>query len=147
MNPWDDYHVKANPEEGLFLAQLKEYPKTIVFIQQIRAPQRDLSSIHSVIHPNIVDIRHAYWYDGNISIVYEWTVISLDKVLAFRPGWRLGETAALCQGILSALRHLHDELGICHGHLTDRNVRLNFDGTVKLGKALLQLSILPTDHK
>jgi hypothetical protein len=69
--------------------------------------------------------------------VYDFTVASVESILAFRPHWGLAETAELCRGVLSGLSYLHDTLGLVHGRLSLSNIHLTLEGTAQIRKPIL----------
>lgn len=116
------------------LARQTNDPYHTVMIQVVEAPKEDLRLVRSVHHPHVVPIEEVYWHEGRASIVYRYTVGSLADLLTFRPHLGLSETADLCQGVLSGLAYIHNVLGIVHGSLTLADIRLELDGTVKIGE-------------
>jgi hypothetical protein len=133
-SPWDQYTQGGKPKLGLILAFRKKFPQTTVFIHEVRVPNGHLSRLKSVRHKNIVCLLQVFWEKNIASLVYEITPVSLGQILTFRPCWNLNDTATVCKEILSGLEFLHDTLHIGHGSLTAENVRLTWDGSVKIGK-------------
>lgn len=67
-------------------------------------------------------------------MVYEMNIASLSDILSIRPHWGHAETDAVCHNILSALKYLRNNLNISHGDLRLENIRLDWNGTVQLGR-------------
>ncbi|KAI9036317.1 uncharacterized protein KD926_002081 [Aspergillus affinis] len=141
IDPWEHYQQLATLEPGHYLAVLKKYPYDTVFVRQSKFQDSNLVDFKHVIHRNIVYMGRLYIEDVYITMVYETTVASMKDILSFRPHWGLAETAAVCFGVLTALKYIHSSLGICHGDLKVENIRFDLSGTVKLaniGNSLLR---------
>lgn len=132
-SPWDHYRRETTLGPGSNLAFLKKYPHGVVLIRKVDKPARGTASLKSTIHRNLVQLHRVYIEKSSISMVYEITVASLSDLLSFRPHWAHAETAAVCHGVLSALKYLHSTLHIAHGDLREENIRLDWNGTIKLG--------------
>jgi serine/threonine protein kinase len=131
---WEQYKLETDIEPGCHLALMKKYPHSTVFIHQVSVAPEKIINLKPVVHRNIVHLRHVYTGGEQISMVYEMTIASLKDILSFRPHWSVAETAAVCQSVLSALKYMHGTLGVSHGNLDARTIRVDWNGTVKLCK-------------
>jgi serine/threonine protein kinase len=129
----DHYRLETVLHPGHHLGFLKKYPHSAVVVQCTRAPAEQMLNLKPVIHRNVVQLRRVYTKGDSLSMVYEMTIASLNDILSFRPHWTIAETAAICHSVLSALKYLHGSLGISHGDLGVRSLRLDWNGLVKIG--------------
>ncbi|PYH50312.1 uncharacterized protein BO96DRAFT_440042 [Aspergillus niger CBS 101883] len=138
---WDRYTSVTPIKNGYHYAMMKDYPFSSVLVKEACSSSERVFQLRSAPHRNLLHLQHIYTKEKSIFMVYEMSVASLKDILGFRPYWDLADTAAVCHGILCALKYMHGSLGISHGNLSLDTIRLHWTGTIKIaniGDCLLQ---------
>ncbi|KAB8076118.1 hypothetical protein BDV29DRAFT_155045 [Aspergillus leporis] len=89
---WEQYKLETDVEPGCHLAMMKKYPHSAVFIHQVSVSPEKIVNLKSVVHRNIVHLRHVYTGGEQISMVHKMMLMSLKDILSFRLHWSVAET-------------------------------------------------------
>ncbi|MER7362882.1 AAA domain-containing protein [Nonomuraea wenchangensis] len=110
--------------------------------------QREIEALHTVHHPNIVELLNSGWDSSRESyyIVLEWLNDSLSDVLG-RQGPYSWDTlfSSIARPLTEALAHAHIN-GVMHRDIKPQNVLFSESGTPKLadfGIAKIQAKLIP----
>lgn len=133
-NIWDRYTSVTQFKIGYYYAMMKDYPFSSVLVKETCCSSERILQLRSAPHRNLLHLQHIYTKEKSIFMVYEMSVASLRDILSFRPHWGLADTAAVCHGILCALKYMHGPLGISHGNISLDTIRLHWTGTIKIGR-------------
>ena len=121
----------------------------LVAIKTQRAESDDASReialyaiLRSFPHPNLVRMLDKFTVEkkdgrSELRLVMEYLPTSIAKILK-TPEGRNGvmprsRVAHYIRGIVCALDHMHNTIGIAHGDVTMNNILVGYDNTIKLG--------------